>query len=113
MGVALALVMCEDLTGARDGARARNAPMWPADHNASPCRSNGSEEDKGVDLSYLSSSETEASSFANGDLGEVRHILESNVRPAPAKVGPIDVIVPKGPTGCDPGQTTFFQTLQI
>jgi large subunit ribosomal protein LP0 len=23
------------------------------------------------------------------------------------------VVVPKGPTGCDPGQTAFFQTLQI
>jgi len=54
--------------------------------------------------------------FTNDDLGEVRSILEENVRPAPAKVGavaPIDVIVPKGPTGCDPGQTAFFQTLQI
>jgi len=54
--------------------------------------------------------------FTNGDLGEVRAVLESNVRPAPAKVGsiaPIDVMVPKGPTGCDPGQTAFFQTLQI
>lgn len=54
--------------------------------------------------------------FTNGDLAEVREILESNVRPAPARVGavaPIDVIVPKGPTGCDPGQTAFFQTLQI
>jgi large subunit ribosomal protein LP0 len=54
--------------------------------------------------------------FTNGDLGEIRQMLESNVRPAPAKVGspaPIDVIVPKGPTGCDPGQTAFFQTLQI
>merc|ERR1712160_96716 len=52
----------------------------------------------------------------NGDLGEIRNILESNVRPAPAKVGslaPIDVVVPAGPTGCDPGQTAFFQTLQI
>merc|ERR1712174_124194 len=42
--------------------------------------------------------------------------LESNVRPAPARVGsiaPISVVVPKGPTGCDPGQTAFFQTLQI
>jgi large subunit ribosomal protein LP0 len=28
-------------------------------------------------------------------------------------VAPVDVIVPKGPTGCDPGQTAFFQTLQI
>merc|ERR1711957_169002 len=54
--------------------------------------------------------------FTNGDLGEIRNILESNVRPAPAKVGslaPIDVVVPAGPTGCDPGQTAFFQTLQI
>ena len=54
--------------------------------------------------------------FTNGDLGEIRKVLESNVRPAPAKVNavaPIDVIVPKGPTGCDPGQTAFFQTLQI
>lgn len=54
--------------------------------------------------------------FTNADLGEVREILESNTRPAPARVGslaPISVIVPKGPTGCDPGQTAFFQTLQI
>jgi large subunit ribosomal protein LP0 len=54
--------------------------------------------------------------FTNGDLNEVREILESNIRPAPAKVGaiaPSDVVVPKGPTGCDPGQTAFFQTLQI
>ena len=54
--------------------------------------------------------------FTNGDLGEIREILESNTRPAPARVGavaPIKVVVPKGPTGCDPGQTAFFQTLQI
>ena len=54
--------------------------------------------------------------FTNGDLGEIREVLESNVRPAPAKVGtkaPANVIVPAGPTGCDPGQTAFFQTLQI
>jgi len=54
--------------------------------------------------------------FTNGDLGEIRAVLEANTRPAPAKVGahaPVDVVVPKGPTGCDPGQTGFFQTLQI
>ena len=54
--------------------------------------------------------------FTNGDLGEIRQVLEGNTRPAPARVGavaPSDVIVPKGPTGCDPGQTAFFQTLQI
>mmetsp|Transcript_4805 Transcript_4805/g.8594 ORF Transcript_4805/g.8594 Transcript_4805/m.8594 type:complete len:322 (+) Transcript_4805:231-1196(+) len=54
--------------------------------------------------------------FTNGDLGEIRSALESNVRPAPAKIGsvaPIDVMIEAGPTGCDPGQTAFFQTLQI
>jgi len=54
--------------------------------------------------------------FTNSDLAEVRNVIESNVRPAPARVGaiaPVDVNVPKGPTGCDPGQTNFFQTLQI
>ena len=54
--------------------------------------------------------------FCTGGLGEVREVLEGNVRPAPAKVGalaPTKVVVPKGPTGCDPGQTAFFQTLQI
>eukprot|EP00527_Entomoneis_sp_CCMP2396_P009809 CAMPEP_0198136534 /NCGR_PEP_ID=MMETSP1443-20131203/179_1 /TAXON_ID=186043 /ORGANISM="Entomoneis sp., Strain CCMP2396" /LENGTH=324 /DNA_ID=CAMNT_0043797769 /DNA_START=116 /DNA_END=1090 /DNA_ORIENTATION=- len=54
--------------------------------------------------------------FTNGDLGEIREALESNTRPAPARVGiiaPTPVIVPKGGTGCDPGQTAFFQTLQI
>lgn len=54
--------------------------------------------------------------FTNSDLGDVRATLESNVRPAPARVGavaPCMVVVPKGPTGCDPGQTAFFQTLQI
>jgi len=54
--------------------------------------------------------------FTNGDLGDIREVLENNTRPAPAKVGtpaPNDVLVPKGPTGCDPGQTSFFQTLQI
>ena len=54
--------------------------------------------------------------FTNGNLGDIRKVVDENVRPAPARVGaiaPIDVIVPKGPTGCDPGQTNFFQTLQI
>lgn len=54
--------------------------------------------------------------FTAGDLGEVRASIEGNTRPAPARVGsiaPSDVVVPKGPTGCDPGQTAFFQALQI
>ncbi|KAG5175774.1 ribosomal protein L10-domain-containing protein [Tribonema minus] len=54
--------------------------------------------------------------FTNGDLGKVREVIEENRVPAPARVGavaPVDVFVPPGPTGCDPGQTSFFQVLQI
>merc|ERR1719331_3545580 len=54
--------------------------------------------------------------FTNGDLARVRELIEDNRVPAPARVGaiaPIDVVVPPGPTDCDPGQTNFFQTLQI
>lgn len=54
--------------------------------------------------------------YTNADLGVVRNILESNRVPAPARVGaiaPVEVIVPPGPTDCDPGQTSFFQTLEI
>jgi large subunit ribosomal protein LP0 len=54
--------------------------------------------------------------FTNADLGKVRDKILANRVPAPARVGavaPIDVVVPAGPTGCDPGQTAFFQTLQI
>jgi large subunit ribosomal protein LP0 len=43
--------------------------------------------------------------FTNGDLGDIREVLEGNTRPAPAKVGsiaPNDVVVPKGPTGSIP-----------
>ena len=77
--------------------------MWHADHTASPRVSKGSEENKDIELLYLLLSETEASSFANGNLGEVGQILESNFRLNRVKVRPIDVIVPKGPTGCNPG----------
>ncbi|ETV87053.1 hypothetical protein H257_02063 [Aphanomyces astaci] len=54
--------------------------------------------------------------FTNGDLGKVRETLEANKVPAPARVNavaPVDVWCPAGPTGCDPGQTSFFQALQI
>lgn len=54
--------------------------------------------------------------FTNGELGEIRDVIEAHRVPAPARVGsvaPIDVMVPPGPTGCDPGQTSFFQVLQV
>jgi len=54
--------------------------------------------------------------FTNGDLNVVRKIILENKVPAAAKQGslaPIDVFVPPGPTGLDPGQTAFFQALNI
>lgn len=54
--------------------------------------------------------------FVKKDLDQVREIISANVKPAPAKAGalaPLDVVVPPGPTGCDPGQTSFFQTLNV
>lgn len=54
--------------------------------------------------------------FTDGDLTEVKKILDTQVREAPAKIGsiaPIDVQVPAGPTGLDPKQTQFFQALNI
>jgi len=54
--------------------------------------------------------------FTNGDLAKIRNIVASNKVPAAAKSGtlaPVDVYVPAGPTGLDPGQTSFFQALNI
>jgi len=54
--------------------------------------------------------------FTNADLKKVRELILANRVPAPARIGaisPVDVVVPAGPTGCDPGQTSFFQVLQI
>jgi large subunit ribosomal protein LP0 len=54
--------------------------------------------------------------FTNGDLSEIKKILDSQVREAPAKIGilaPADVTIPAGPTGMDPKQTSFFQNLNI
>lgn len=54
--------------------------------------------------------------FSNGDLGEVKSILDAEVRPSPAKPGmvaPDDVWIRAGPTGLDPKQTSFFGNLQI
>merc|ERR1711907_178327 len=54
--------------------------------------------------------------FSNGDLGEVKAVLDEEVRPSPAKPGmiaPDNVPTPAGPTGLDPKQTSFFQNLQI
>jgi large subunit ribosomal protein LP0 len=54
--------------------------------------------------------------FSNGDLPEIKKVLDKEKREAPAKVGalaPDDVWIKAGSTGLDPKQTSFFQTLSI
>jgi len=54
--------------------------------------------------------------FTNVDLNSVRKTIVDNKVPAAARVGvlaPADCWIPAGPTGMDPGQTSFFQALNI
>ncbi|KAL1636846.1 ribosomal protein P0 (A0) (L10E) [Neofusicoccum ribis] len=54
--------------------------------------------------------------FTNGDLKEIREKILSNRVAAPARAGavaPLDVFVPAGNTGMEPGKTSFFQALGV
>lgn len=54
--------------------------------------------------------------FTNEDLKDIRDVLLSNKKEAPAKAGaiaPLDVFVPSGNTGQGPEKTSFFQALAI
>jgi len=54
--------------------------------------------------------------FTDGDLKEIREIILSNKVAAPARAGafaPATVTIPAGPTGMEPGKTSFFQALGI
>jgi len=54
--------------------------------------------------------------FCNEDLASIRKEVIAERIPAGAKTGvlaPCDVIIPAGPTILDPGQTSFFQALNI
>ena len=54
--------------------------------------------------------------FSNGDLSEIKKVLDQQSREAPAKVGataPDEVWIRAGSTGLDPKQTSFFQQLNI
>lgn len=54
--------------------------------------------------------------FTNEDIKEIRDILEANRVKSiarPGVIAPNDVVVEPGPTGLDPGQTGFFQALNI
>ena len=54
--------------------------------------------------------------FTKEDLNDIRDILTSNQKEAPAKAGaiaPVDVFVAKVNTGLGPEKTSFFQALAI
>ena len=54
--------------------------------------------------------------FTNGDLLQLRDHIVKNKAPAaatPSMVAPCDVWLEPGPTGLDPGQTSFFQAIGI
>eukprot|EP00842_Homolaphlyctis_polyrhiza_P000928 jgi/Hompol1/1836/HPOL_005742-RA len=54
--------------------------------------------------------------FTKGDLKEIRDAILSNRVQAPAKAGtiaPVNVVVPAGNTGMEPGKTSFFQAIGI
>jgi len=54
--------------------------------------------------------------FTNNSLIDIRKIILEHKVPAAARVGvlaPSDCKIPPGPTGLDPGQTGFFQALNI
>jgi len=54
--------------------------------------------------------------FSDAPIHELKSIIESNKKPAAAKVGlvaPIDVSIPPGPTGLDPSQISFFHALNM
>ncbi|CAK8995853.1 60S acidic ribosomal protein P0 (60S ribosomal protein L10E) [Durusdinium trenchii] len=54
--------------------------------------------------------------YTNDDVNFIRGVVNDNRVPAAARAGQVadcDVIVPPGPTGCDPGQTQWFQALNV
>merc|ERR1740138_1860201 len=54
--------------------------------------------------------------FTTGEFGDLEAVIKEYVKPAAAKAGviaPVSCTIPKGPTGLDPAQTSFFQALNI
>ena len=54
--------------------------------------------------------------FTNADLNKTRDVILSEKVAAPARAGaiaPLDVFVPAGNTGMEPGKTSFFQALGV
>lgn len=54
--------------------------------------------------------------FTCGALSDLEGVIAEYVKPAAAKAGviaPVSCTIPKGPSGLDPAQTSFFQALNI
>jgi len=54
--------------------------------------------------------------FTCGALEDLQKVIDEYVKPAAAKAGviaPVSCTIPKGPSGLDPAQTSFFQALNI
>jgi len=54
--------------------------------------------------------------FTTGEFSVIEDVVKEYVKPAAAKAGviaPTSCTIPKGPTGLDPAQTSFFQALNI
>jgi large subunit ribosomal protein LP0 len=54
--------------------------------------------------------------FSDSPVFDLKPLIESNRKPAAAKVGmvaPLDVTIPPGPTGMDPSQIAFFHALNM
>ncbi|KAJ0413445.1 ribosomal protein L10-domain-containing protein [Aspergillus carlsbadensis] len=54
--------------------------------------------------------------FTNGDLKSIKETILANRVAAPARAGavaPVDVWIPAGNTGMEPGKTSFFQALGV
>jgi large subunit ribosomal protein LP0 len=54
--------------------------------------------------------------FSDAPIFDLKPLIESNRKPAAAKVGmvaPLDVTIPPGPTGMDPSQISFFHALNM
>lgn len=54
--------------------------------------------------------------FVKSDLAGAKAVVAKYTVPAPARAGVVanaNVVVPPGPTGCDPSQTGYFQTMDV
>jgi len=54
--------------------------------------------------------------FVKDDLAAAKAVVRQYTVPAPARAGVVanaNVVVPAGPTGCDPSQTAYFQTMDV